>query len=124
MQIVSQILLNLLTLNNKRVVAMALWPFIILKDQATQNNQVVINHEKIHHRQQLELLIIPYYIWYFIEYWVGMISNGFKHHQAYMNISFEKEAFAHQSNLNYLQTRKWLSSWSFFKAKFMATSKG
>lgn len=118
MQIVSQTLLNLLTLYNKRVVAMALWPFIILKDHNTQNNAVVINHEKIHHRQQLELLIIPYYVWYFIEYWFGMFRNGFKHHEAYMNISFEKEAFAFQYNLKYLENRKWLSSWVFFKAKF------
>lgn len=118
MQIVSARLLNLLTFNNQKVVAMALWPVIILKDKATQNNLAIVNHEKIHHRQQLELLILPYYLWYFIEYWVGMIGNGFKHQQAYMNISFEKEAYAHQNNLNYLSHRKWLSSWSFFKAKF------
>ncbi|MDI1234956.1 MAG: hypothetical protein PSX81_11780 [bacterium] len=118
MRIVSQRLLNILTFYNKRVVAMALWPFIILKDQATKNNQVVINHEKIHHRQQLELLIIPYYLWYFLEYWAGMFNNGFKHHQAYMAISFEREAFAHQLDLNYLQKRKWLSSWVFFKGRF------
>jgi hypothetical protein len=123
MQIVSPKLLNILTFNNQQVVAMALWPFIILKDQATQKNLSIVNHEKIHHRQQLELLIIPYYIWYFAEYWTSMVSNGFKHQQAYMNISFEKEAYANQYNLNYLSNRKWLSSWSFFKAKFTTISK-
>jgi hypothetical protein len=123
MQIVSPKLLNILTFNNQQVVAMALWPLIILKDQATQKNLAIVNHEKIHHRQQLELLIIPYYIWYFAEYWTSMVRNGFKHQQAYMNISFEKEAYANQFNLNYLKNRKWLSSWSFFKAKFTTISK-
>ena len=97
---------------------MALWPIIILKDTETKNNMVVINHEKIHHRQQLELLIIPFYIWYFLEYWAAMLRNGFKHQEAYMNVSFEKEAFANQLNLNYLKNRKWLSSWPFFRSKF------
>ncbi|MES2617374.1 MAG: hypothetical protein V4613_05820 [Bacteroidota bacterium] len=118
MKIVSTTLLSLLTLGNKKVVAMALWPVIIFKDQASANNLVVLNHEKIHHRQQLELLIIPYYIWYFIEYWVGMFGNKFNHQVAYMAISFEREAFANQGNFHYLGTRKWLNSWPFFKARF------
>lgn len=113
MLIVSGSLLNILTLWNKKVVAMALWPVIIVKDRVTANNKVVLNHEKIHHRQQLELLVIPYYIWYFIEYWNGMFRNGFSHHTAYMNISFEKEAFANQFDMQYLNKRKWLASWKY-----------
>ncbi len=113
MIIVSKTLLNILTLNNKWVTAMALWPFILLKDKKTKQDLAIINHEKIHHRQQLELLILPYYIWYFIEYWIGMFRFGFIHQKAYMNISFEKEAYAHQNNLEYLKNRKWLSSWGY-----------
>ncbi|HLP50692.1 MAG TPA: hypothetical protein VK154_07380 [Chitinophagales bacterium] len=53
--------------------AMAVYPFILVKRKELQNNAVLINHEKIHHRQQLELLILPfiyciclitYTIWY------------------------------------------------------------
>ncbi len=113
MIIVSQVLLNLLTLNNKRVTGMALWPFIFLKDKETRRNNTIVNHEKIHHRQQLELLIIPYYIWYFIEYWTAMFRNKFKHHISYMSVSFEKEAYANQDNLEYLKTRKWLASYRY-----------
>lgn len=89
---------------------MALWPFIILKNQTTKQDFAIINHEKIHHRQQLELLIIPYYIWYFTEYWIGMFRYKFVHQKAYMAISFEKEAYANQNNKEYLKTRKWLAS--------------
>lgn len=118
MVIASETLLNILTLRNKRVTAMALWPFIILRDKSFKADTRVMNHERIHHRQQLELLILPYYIWYFLEYWVAMFLNGFKHHQAYMSISFEREAYAAELNTEYLKHRKWLSSWPYFKAKF------
>ncbi len=113
MIIVSRVLLALFTFNNKRVSAMALWPIILLKDTQAKENRFIINHEKIHHRQQLELLLIPYYLWYFAEYWIGMIKFKFNHHKAYMNISFEKEAYANQNNLNYLKERKWLASWKY-----------
>jgi hypothetical protein len=118
MQIVSRLLLDILTLRNRRVAAMALWPFIIFAEEKYRNNPVMFNHEKIHHRQQLELLIIPYYLWYFIEYWSAMFSNGFRHHQAYLSVSFEQEAFAMEKDLKYLKHRKWLASWPFFIAKF------
>lgn len=114
MIIVSQTLLNILTLNNKKVTGMALWPFILFKDKASKANQVILNHEKIHHRQQLEMLIVPYYMVYFLEYWTAMFRHNFKHHISYMSVSFEKEAYANQNNLNYLKERKWLASWKYF----------
>ncbi len=118
MLVVSRLLLDILTFRNRKVSAMALWPFIIFADKASRHNAVMMNHEKIHHRQQLELLILPYYIWYFLEYWAGMFGNGFRHHDAYMAISFEKEAYAMEKDLNYLRNRSWLASWPFFLSRF------
>lgn len=117
MYIVSGRLLDLLTLNNKTVSAMALWPVVIFRDQASRNNPVIINHERIHHRQQLELLVLPFYIWYFIEYWTAMFGNGFNHQASYMGVSFEKEAYAFERDMTYLGKRTWLASWPFFLAK-------
>lgn len=117
MMLVSRTLLDMLTMRNRRVSAMALWPFIIFADLESSRNSVIINHEKIHHRQQLELLIVPYYLWYFVEYWVSMFKNGFQHQKSYLSISFEKEAFAMEKDLKYLQHRKWLASWPFFLEK-------
>lgn len=117
MYIVSGRLLDLLTLNNKTVSAMALWPVVIFRDEASRNNPVIVNHEKIHHRQQLELLILPFYVWYFIEYWTAMVRNGFKHQASYMGVSFEKEAYAFERDMAYLEKRRWLASWPFFLAK-------
>ncbi len=64
-----------------------------------------MNHERIHHRQQLELLILPFYILYLLNY----IRNRFifpDHHTAYLNIIFEREAYANDMNLEYLKERK------------------
>jgi hypothetical protein len=117
MRIVSPLILSILTLNNKNVLAMALWPFVVYKDKKTSENTVIQNHEKIHHRQQIELLILPFYIWYFIEYWVGMFKCKFKHEIAYRNISFEMEAYDQERNKDYLKHRPYFSNWKYFKLK-------
>ena len=73
--------------------AMAMWPFIFARKKLSE---IDINHEQIHLAQQLELLIIPFYIIYLIEW----IFKG------YRNISFEKEAYTHQEDMNYLEWRR------------------
>ncbi|SHM50923.1 hypothetical protein SAMN05444267_105137 [Chryseobacterium polytrichastri] len=57
------------------------------------------------------MLIIFFYIFYVIEYyyWFFKLKDSY---QAYMRISFEREAYANESNLNYLKKRKF---WSFRK---------
>lgn len=67
-------------------------------------DKYVINHEKIHTHQMLELLIIPFYILYVIEWLIRLVQykNLFK---AYKNISFEREAYTHGDDLNYLRKR-------------------
>lgn len=78
--------------------ALAFYPFIIMPRETIVDDKL-LNHERIHLRQQLELLIIPFYIWYII----AIIRNG------YMGISFEKEAYDNDSNLSYLKGRKMFS---------------
>lgn len=65
----------------------------------------VINHERIHTSQQRELLFIPFYIIYIIE-WVIRLFQYRNHHKAYMNISFEREAYSHGHDLGYLPRRR------------------
>lgn len=68
-------------------------------------DRCVINHERIHTAQQREMLFIPFYIWYVIEWLVRLIQYR-NRNDAYMNISFEREAYAHGHNLRYLPRRK------------------
>ena len=63
-----------------------------------------INHEYIHSKQQLEMLYIPFFIIYIIEYLYNLIKY-MNINKAYRNISFEKEAYSNESNLSYLNTR-------------------
>ncbi|HSD14859.1 MAG TPA: hypothetical protein VLB74_09450 [Flavobacterium sp.] len=88
-----------------------LFPFILLTHKEDREDKVIINHEMIHIRQQLELLIIPFFLWYGIEFLFRLVQ--FKNrHLAYRNISFEKEAYVNEKDLYYLKQR---SFWSFLK---------
>ena len=75
-----------------------------------------LNHEKIHSRQLVELLVIGFYLWYVVEWLIRIIQ--FKNlKRAYFNICFEREAYANEANLNYLKHRKWYSSFQYLKNK-------
>lgn len=87
---------------------MALYPFIILKHKHQKADRILVNHERIHLRQQVELLIIPFYLLYLLNYLINLIRYR-NHRRAYFNISFEKEAYACDQNLNYLKTRKFFA---------------
>ncbi len=93
----------------KNVIAMTLWPFIFLRDQNLKENQRLLNHEKIHLRQQIELLVIFFYLWYGIEFLIHIVRYR-SYNKAYKKISFEKEAYTNDQNLNYLKER---TLWSF-----------
>lgn len=98
-------------LKNTKISAIALFPLILLRSPDLRNNPVLINHEKIHLRQQLEMLIIFFYLWYVIEYYYLYLKlkDSFL---AYKSISFEREAYAMENDPDYLATRK---LWSFWK---------
>ncbi|MDE6410191.1 MAG: hypothetical protein K2K81_08125 [Muribaculaceae bacterium] len=68
-------------------------------------DRVTLNHERIHTAQMKELAFIGFYILYLIEWVIRLIQyrNYFK---AYSNISFEREAYANDRNLNYLSARR------------------
>ena len=83
---------------------LTVFPFVFVKYRLDKENLVFVNHERIHLRQQLELLVIPFFIWYFIEFVLRLIQ--YKNLDlAYRNISFEREAYANEKDLNYLNQR-------------------
>ena len=91
-----------------------LFPFIILRDKALKQDKRIMNHERIHIHQQAELLVLPFYVLYLIEFAIGLIKYKTKH-KSYMNISFEREAYNHDSDLNYLKVRKCWAWKNFIK---------
>lgn len=61
-----------------------------------------LNHEEIHTAQMKEMLYVFFYLWYMLEWIVRLFMKG----NAYRSISFEREAYANQSNMKYLEKRK------------------
>ena len=88
-----------------------LFPFIVVSEYDLKQNSVIINHEKIHIQQQIELLILPFFLLYGVEFLIKWIVYKDKN-LAYRNISFEKEAYANEIELTYLKQRHF---WSFLK---------
>lgn len=78
-------------------------PFGIYVKEKYLNDKVILNHEKIHWQQQLEMGIVFYYAWYFIEWTMRL---PYDKNRAYRKLSMEKESYANEKNLKYLETRK------------------
>jgi hypothetical protein len=87
------------------VKALAIWPFIFLQKREDKENAILVNHERIHHIQQLELAWIGFFLAYIILYLWNRIRHKKPHYLAYRDIIFEKEAFRNEANLKYLSTR-------------------
>lgn len=95
-----------------KTIAMALWPFIFLSDKTSLLDPVLLNHEKIHLRQQLESLLIFFYVIYLGSYLINRFK-GMQATEAYLNICFEREAYFYEHHPNYLKTRKWYAWLNF-----------
>ena len=91
---------------------MAIYPFILIKKDEMRNDAILINHERIHHRQQLELLIFPFYIIYAINYLYHLAKHR-NHYQAYRHILFEREAYAMEKDFDYLKRRRMFAFWKY-----------
>ncbi len=95
---------------------LTVFPFVFVKYKADRENLIFINHEKIHLRQQLELLILPFFIWYLVEYIFRLFQYKNANH-AYRNICFEREAYTNESDLNYLKNRSFFYFFSYLISK-------
>ena len=89
------------------IVGITLFPFIILRKEirGTAEAIITVNHERIHIRQQLELLVVFFAVWYIVSFIMGWV-RGLAFYDAYRNIIFEREAFDRMYDLGYLKERK------------------
>jgi hypothetical protein len=91
---------------------MALFPFVLVNNSRLLTDKQLIRHEQIHLRQQAELLVLPFYILYLLNYLVNLAIYK-NHNQAYMHIIFEREAYGNEHDAEYLAKRK---VWAWMKA--------
>lgn len=96
----------ILIVKNLPAEGMAIFPFILLKKESYKKDKQILNHEKIHLRQQLELLIFPFYFLYLLNYLINLLRYK-KHDLAYRKIRFEQEAYRYENDLNYLESGNW-----------------
>lgn len=93
----------------KGYTGITLFPFVFIRYAFLKNDVHFLNHEKIHLRQQLELLLLPFFVWYGLEFLIRFLKYK-NWNTAYRNISFEREAYSNEKNLGYLKSR---SFWKF-----------
>ena len=84
MVLYSRFFLRLISSRTLPISGIALFPFIILdrKLKGSSGVEFVINHERIHLRQQAELLLVFFALWYFLSYLKGRYK-GKQHDEAY-----------------------------------------
>jgi len=97
----------------KGFVGITIFPFIFLRKNYFDGKSKyvlnrTINHEGVHIEQQKELLVLPFFILYLLEWVIKLFKYG---KLAYRNISFEREAYSN-SDVEYIKTRK---HYSFLK---------
>jgi hypothetical protein len=82
---------------------------VILVKKHVHVSESLLNHERIHTRQILELFVVGFYLWYLVEWLIRLSQEG----NAYRKISLEREAYIHEGDLQYLQHRKPYAWWSY-----------
>lgn len=87
--------------------ALTVWPFIFVRCKLSD---IDLNHERIHGRQQAEMLLVFFYVWYCVE-WLVRVCLYCDGHKAYKNISLECEAYSNEEKADYLNYRR-LWSWT------------
>jgi integral membrane sensor domain MASE1 len=95
--------LNFIIPNN--VIGICLAPFGIFMKPNYLHFTRVLEHEKIHWKQQMEMLIILFYIWYLVEWIFKLLLFG---KRAYYNLSFEREARAFEKTPSARKPYGWL----------------
>ena len=109
--------------------AVTIWPLIFARKSAKWLKDYEESHEKIHLRQQLEVLVMSamiilmavlsldlsrwwmltsfgvYYTWYGLE-WLIRLAVYRDTHMAYRNIAVEQEAYLNEHDMTYLNQRK------------------
>jgi len=92
-----------------KVGGITIWPFIIVREGTSERT---IRHEKIHIAQYNETLVIGFLIIYLFEWLRNLLLFG-NAREAYRNIRFEKEAYAHSRHIHYLSLRPRYAWWRY-----------
>jgi hypothetical protein len=93
--------------------AAALFPFIIVRDEAILANDNYIRHESIHLRQYIETAIVGLLIIGFLQYLYARLILRKSKLDAYYFMSHEQEAHQNDTDPDYLKNRHWFSYYKY-----------
>ena len=96
---------------------LALWPCVFIKGRVEMNDGVVDDttaHERIHLAQAAECGVLPFYALYVCES-LARILLGDGVDGYYIRISFEREAYSHESDPAYLPARQPFAWWPLLR---------
>lgn len=88
--------------------AITFGPYICL-GRGVKPTERLIRHETIHSKQQAEMLWLPFFVWYLIEWGVRLFISK----TPYKSIGFEREAYSNEANSDYLCRRKRFAWWRY-----------
>lgn len=89
----------------------------VRSDNRKPLSYVDLNHESIHAKQCKEMFGVFFYLWYIVEYIIRIPMYDFDTHKAYRNISFEREAYGNQENMDYTTERRHFAWLEYIKQK-------
>lgn len=91
---------------------------LIFTRDKSKITDIEYNHKKIHLKQMQEMLWLPFYIWYGIEYLIVSLARlSDKQGDRYHDVSFEEEAYNNDTNLDYCKQRKHFAWLKYIKIK-------
>ena len=91
---------------------------VVMVRRGAKIDEEVMRHELIHTRQMREMLYLPFYLWYLVEWLIRITwklltlpftpQNERRHHlrDAYAHMLFEREAYRHANDVHYLSHRR------------------
>lgn len=97
--------------------ALALFPFVIVRDTVILENDEYIRHESIHLRQYIETLIVGLVFIGLGQYLYARYILKKSKLQSYYFMSHEQEAHQNDQDPIYLETRKWFSFYKYLLPK-------
>lgn len=100
----------------KGFAAINLFGIIIGRKEYGSLSKYELNHEKIHSKQIIEMLWVFFYFFYFVEWLIRLLQYR-NRLAAYYNISFEREAYSNDKDLDYLENRRWYAFLNYVRKK-------
>jgi hypothetical protein len=98
--------------------ALALFPFIVVRDTKILQNDEYIRHESIHLRQYVETLLVGILIIGLFQYLYAYFILGKSRLQSYYFMSHEQEAHQNDEDKDYLKKRKFLAFYKYLLPKY------